>query len=175
MQEAVRSAYADRTGKRISMAPRPMVPESAANAMLGLSRDMAVSEQAALAPAKRKSRRSVGRSRALIAACGAAAGALVAVGVAFFHPGYGGAADGAAGIVQTPAAVSPPVTLPRSMVVDERSSSSPEVAATDAHAASAVGAPKGSAAPKASTKPGCATPFVIDPVTHIKHWKLDCL
>jgi serine/threonine-protein kinase len=178
MQEAVRSAYADRTGKRISMAPRPTVPESAANAMLGLSRDMAVSEQPALAPAKPKSRRSAGRSRAIIAACGAAAGALVAVGVAFFHPGYGGPSDGASGIVQTPAAVSPPVTLPRSTVVDERSSPSPEtpaVAATDAHSASTTGAPKGSAAPKASTKPGCATPFVIDPVTHIKHWKLDCL
>jgi eukaryotic-like serine/threonine-protein kinase len=178
MQEAVRSAYTDRTGKRISMAPLPVVPESAANAMLGLSRDMAVSDQAALAPAKRRGRRTGGRSRAVVAVCGAAAGALVAVGVAFFRPGYGAESDGAAGIVQTPAAVSPAVTLPSSTVVDDRpspSSETPAGAATDAYAAPTTASPKGSAALKASTKPGCATPFVIDPVTHIKHWKLDCL
>jgi serine/threonine-protein kinase len=109
MQEAVRSAYADRTGKRISMAPHPFVPESAANAMLGLSRDMAVSEEVAVAPAKRKGRGSGGRSRAVLAACGAAAGALVAVGIAFFRPGYGSASDGPGGIAQAPAAASPAV------------------------------------------------------------------
>jgi serine/threonine-protein kinase len=174
MQEAVRSAYTDRTGKRMSMAPPPVVPESAANGMLGLSRDMGVSEQAALAPAKRNGRRS-GRSRAVVAACGAAAGALVAIAIAFLRPGYGSASDGAAGIVQAPAAVSPAVALPRSTAVDDRSPPSPDTPAADAHAASTAGAPRGSAAPKAPTKPGCATPFVIDPVTHIKHWKLDCL
>jgi serine/threonine-protein kinase len=180
MQEAVRSAFTDRTGKRISMAPRPVVPESAANAMLGLSRDMAASEQAALAAPKRKGRRLGGRSRAVVAACGAGAGAIVAIGVAFFHPGYGSASDGAAGIVQAPASVLlPVVALPRSMVVDDRSAlpspEAPAVVPTDLHAASTTAAPKASAAPKTSTKPGCATPFIVDPVTHIKHWKLDCL
>jgi hypothetical protein len=180
MQEAVRSAYADRTGKRISMAPRPVVPEPA-NAMLASSRDTEVSEPAALVAAKRKARKPGGRSRAVVAACSAVVGALV--GVALLRPGYGSASDAAAGTEQAPAAVSAPAAaLPPSTAVDDRTSPSPgtpAVAATDAHAAttpaSTPATPRASAAPKASTKPGCATPFVIDPVTHIKHWKLDCL
>jgi serine/threonine-protein kinase len=179
MQEAVRTAYAERTGKRISMAPRPVVPESATNAMLGLSRDMAVSEQAALAAGKRKARQRGRRSRAVVAACGAGAGVLVGICVLLLRPGYGSVSDGAAGTQEAPAAVSPPAAdLPRSTAVDNRTSPPPEtpaVAATNANAASTTAAPRASAAPKASIKPGCATPFVIDPVTHIKHWKLDCL
>jgi serine/threonine-protein kinase len=180
MQEAVSTAYTDRTGKRISMAPRPVVPDSAANAMLGLSRDMAVSGQAALPAAKGKARPWGDRSRAVVAACGAGAGVLVAIiGVALLRPGYGIASDGAAGTAQAPASASPPAAVPpASTAVDDRTSPPPEtpaVAATNAHTASTTAAPKPPSTPKASTKPGCATPFVIDPVTHIKHWKVDCL
>jgi hypothetical protein len=179
MQEAVRSAYTDRTGKRISMAPRPVVPESTAGAMPGLSRDMAGSEQAAPAAARRRGRQPGGRSRAVVAACGASAGVLVGIGVLLLRPVYGSASDGAAGTPQAPAPASAAVAAsPGSTAVDDRTSPSPgtpAVAATETHAASTTAAPRASAAPKASTKPGCATPFVIDPVTHIKHWKLDCL
>jgi serine/threonine protein kinase len=186
MQEAVRSAYADRTGKRISMAPRPIVPESPTNGMLGLSRDTAVSEPVALAAARRKGRPPRGRSRAFVAACGASAGVLVGIVLLLLRPGYGSASGGAAGTAQPPAAVSTPAAAasPPSTAVDDRTSPSPlpspspatpAAVATDSHAAPSTAAPRASGAQKASTKPGCATPFVIDPVTHIKHWKLDCL
>ena len=178
MQDAVRSAYADRTGRSISMAPRPVVPESAVNATLGLSSDAVASERAARA-AKRKARQPGDRSRAVVAACGATAGVLVAaIGVALLRPAYGSASDGAAGTEQAPAVAAPPAAAsPRGTAVDPTSPppETPAVAAIDTHAASTTAAPKASGAPKTSTKPGCAKPFVVDPVTHIKHWKLDCL
>jgi serine/threonine-protein kinase len=180
MQEAVRNAYTDRTGRRISMAPRPDVPESAANAMLGLSRDMGASEQVAPAVAKMTVDRRGGRTRTVAVACAAGAAALVAIAAALVRPGYSTPTDGAGSAVPAAAAVSPPPTasVTRGTVVDDRSSpphETPAVVPTDAHAASTSAAPRASAAPKASTKPGCATPFVVDPATHIKHWKLDCL
>jgi eukaryotic-like serine/threonine-protein kinase len=179
MQEAIQRAYYDRTGKRISMAPRPAPPEAAASAMLGPSTDIPVSEQAPLAATKWKPGKLGRPSRAVFATCAAGAGLLVAICAALFRPGLGNASNGAVGAEQAPSAMSQPAAaVPRSAVGDDRSLSAretPWVALTAAPAASTTAAPRASAASRASTKPECATPFVIDPVTHIKHWKVDCL
>jgi hypothetical protein len=62
-------------------------------------------------------------------------------------------------------------------VIDQ--SSSPEAIAapaTDMRPASPpAGAPKLSFAHQPTAKTDCSTPFVLDPLTHFKHWKLDCL
>jgi serine/threonine-protein kinase len=170
MQEAVRSAYLDRMGRSISMAPPPFVPDAAANGMLGLSRDMPAAEQAAPAVAKRNVWPR-GRARGVVAvACAAGAGVLVAMGLLFFRPAYSSPMDRAESTVPAPAAASAsPTTTPLRGAVDDHPEP-PPVATTDGHAA-----PKPPVAPRASAKPGCATPFVVDPTTHIKHWKLDCL
>ena len=57
------------------------------------------------------------------------------------------------------------------------SRSEPPVASpTSARAAtSSRGASKAVSTPKLPARDGCAVPFVVDPVTHIKRWKLDCL
>jgi serine/threonine-protein kinase len=179
MQEAVRDAYYDRTGRRMSMAPRPFVPDVAASGDLGLSRD-ALANYAGSPLAKATVEGRWARRGRVATAVAVGAAAIVAIGVALVRPGYSTPARRAGGTAQAIPAVSPPPGASiRSTVVDDPSTSLHEpaaVAPTDARAASTpAGAPKASSAPKASTKPDCSAPFVVDPVTHIKHWKIDCL
>jgi serine/threonine-protein kinase len=183
MQEAVRDAYHDRTGRRMSMAPRPVVPDVAATGDLGLSRD-ALSNYAGSALAKANVEGPWARRAGIAAAVAAGAAAIVAIGIALVRPGYSTPARSTGGTAQATHAVSPPaVASIRSTVVGDPSVSlrePPAVAPTPTYpdgrtASTPAGAPKASSAPKASTKPDCSAPFVVDPVTHIKHWKIDCL
>jgi serine/threonine-protein kinase len=201
MQEAVRCAYRERTGRSLSMAPRPIVPEATAHGLLGLSTDVALSEHAALAVAKPSFdgvvERRRGRPSGVAVVLAAGAVAVVALGVALVRPDYPSAARAAAGAGPAAPARSAAVDAPPPQPSPAPSAAPPAPAspaspaaaasATDAHAAeTAVGAPgtpagtpagttKPSSIPKESTRPSCASPFVVDPVTHIKHWKVDCL
>jgi hypothetical protein len=188
MQEAVRDAYRARTGRRISMAPRPVAADSAANAMLGLSRDMATSERATPGVAKPNAKRSSWWRAGGIAAVAFAAGAaaVVAIAATLVRPVHSSSARGTDVTGQVPPVVSstaerpqtPPSVPARSAAVDEPSAAPPEPpaeAVTEARSAGTAGAAPTAPAPRSSAKPGCATPFVVDPVTHIKHWRVDCL
>jgi hypothetical protein len=177
MQEAVRRAYRARTGRSISMAPKPVVPEAIANSTFG-SGDVASPGQAAPAVAMASVER---RPRGVAMAFAAGAAAVVAIAMAFVHADYWGPARGNGSPPQAPSGVlaPPPAPTSRSTSGEGPSSSPPEpraVAATDLPAApTTTAAVKASSAPKATAKTTCETPFMVDPVTHIKHWRLDCL
>jgi serine/threonine-protein kinase len=174
MQAAVRQAYRDCTGRSISMAPPPIVSASG-----GATRDSSkeMSEHVAPAVATPNVERAWRRSSGVAAAFAAGAATVVAIGLAVVRPGYSSAARTTAGSVQAPTVLSAaPAASNASTVADAPTPPEPPAAATDVRGAgAAVAAQKASAAPKASSKPGCTSPYVVDPVTHIKHWKLDCL
>ncbi len=180
MQTAVRDAYHDRTGKRISMAPRPVVPDLVATDLVS-SRDMLVPGQGSPAVAKPKLEPLWRRKPGVAAPVAAGAAAIIAIGVAFAHPGESKPVHGAADTTRTLLVGAPPAaaTTREAVVVDIPSSSSPappaEAATAALPAAAPAGAPKAPSAPKGPAKSDCATPFVMDPVTHIKHWRVDCL
>jgi serine/threonine-protein kinase len=180
MQAAVRDAYHDRTGRRISMAPRPVVPDVAATGDLVLSRDMASAQRAAAIFAKPTVERQWGRAGGVAAAIAVGVAAVAAISMTLARPGSSHPPHAGAATAQAlPVAPPPPAVASLSPVVDDPSSSRsepPALATADAHAALApVGAPRASSAPKPPARPDCATPFVVDPVTHIKHWRVDCL
>jgi serine/threonine-protein kinase len=187
MQEAVRQAYTERTGRRISMAPRPVVPDAAANPILGLSRDMAPPGPTAQAVARATFGGPRSRTRRIAVAFGATAGVVVGLGVALVRPVLSSPASGTAVAAQSqpqprsvdPATPAQPAPPAGSAVVDGPSLSAvapAPAATTGARSASAsASAPGSAAAPRPASKANCATPYVVDPVTHIKHWKIDCL
>jgi serine/threonine-protein kinase len=179
MQEAVRRAYYDRTGRRISMAPRPMAPDAAANPMLGLSRDRAAPGHTAQAVAKASIGGQRPRTGSIATAFAAAAAVVVAIGFALVRLGPSSPAPSTVVAAQPASAPPQPAPPTRSTVVNEPSSSPAEPlvpSAMGARSASPpVGAPGTAPVPKPAPKENCATPFVVDPVTHIKHWKVDCL
>jgi hypothetical protein len=155
------------------MAPPPAPRPAASNATPVPSSSAGVPEQASPTVARQKPRKL---GVAVLAAFGVGLAALLAVFVVVFRPGGSSSPETAARALQTPTAVVLPPTAALSRSTP--STETPGVLVTDLPPASATGEPaepKPSSAAKASTKPGCATPYVIDPVTHIKHWKLDCL
>ena len=105
--------------------------------------------------------------------------AIVAIGIAIVRPGYSSSAQDAAPSPPSPAVVAPLPAAPTtgSTAIDEPSSPQPLAApTTDVRPASTpAGAPKLSYAHQPTAKADCSTPFVLDPLTHFKHWKLDCL
>jgi serine/threonine-protein kinase len=163
MQEAVRRAYRDRTGRSLSMAPRPIVSEAAAAAAKARVESMAIRR----------------RLLALTFAVVVAVGAVIAM--ALVRPGYsnpqglGAVAPQAPSVVPAP----PPAATGSGTVVLEQLSPLPEprdVAATERPTAPAPArGAQAPAAPKSAAKGNCATPFVVDPLTHIKYWKVGCL
>jgi serine/threonine-protein kinase len=179
MRDAVSDAYRDGTGRRISMAPRPVVPDVSGTGDLVLSRDMSLPEPAAPAVAKATVEWRWGRTGGLAAAVAAGAAAVIAIAVALARPGYSPQARAAASAAQEPSVPSPPAAPAGSPIADVPPSSRsepPPVAASVVHAASAPAvAQKAPSAPKPPAKPDCSTPFVVDPATHIKHWRIDCL
>jgi serine/threonine-protein kinase len=179
MQEAVRSAYRDRTGMSISTAPRPSIPDAVVHAKFGPSRDMAAPPtEPSVAKDITESTRMRQRRFALTFAVVVAA--VFGIGMALVRPGYSSP--------QRPVALTPPApfvllaspsvaTGSSTVVVEQASAPEPPVVARTEPliAPTSAGAPKAAAASKPATKGSCATPFVIDPITHIKHWKVDCL
>jgi len=132
MRAAVRRAYLERTGKPITMAPRPIVADAIANRMIGSSRPMEELAPAAPGVATESVERVGSRPRRVAMAFAVGVGAIVAIGIAVIHPGYSSSARDAAVSPQLPAVVTPPPAAPiaRSTVIDP--SSSPEAIAPPA-------------------------------------------
>jgi serine/threonine-protein kinase len=162
MQEAIRHAYYDRAGSPIATAPPPYVPDAVASPMGGSETDTSVSEGMSPAIAKAVDRTS-GSWKRLVAAVAVSALGVVAIAVARARSGDPGPTRGAT------------ACAPEPLTMQEVPAPSASLVAPDLHAASPVGTAKTQSTTTASAKPGCATPFVIDPTTHIKHWKLECL
>jgi serine/threonine-protein kinase len=198
MQESVRHAYHDRTGASIATAPRLTVPESVENRTLPAHDALSRGLPTTVRPVARASTRLFGdrpRSVQALAAAGLL-GAVVAVVVAFSGGGKSRSGNGRVlapaaseeALPSGPAGVqSAAVVLPASAepVIAETSVELlpplPEVAATDLPSAAPVptqppvapGAKPSSAAP--AGKANCSPPFVINPVTGKKNWKVECL
>jgi eukaryotic-like serine/threonine-protein kinase len=204
MQESVRHAYHDRTGASIATAPRLTVPESVENRTLpghdALSRGLPTTVR----PVARASSRFLGdRSRSLraLAAVGALAG-IVAVGVALTGSGRGRPSPASAarppGMQEVPmvpsgattvpvaSATTAPSPLPTAAVPGtgesagtetsaESLSPLPEVAATDLPSATPPPTPSAGAKPPSAGKASCNPPYVINPTTGKKNWKVECL
>jgi hypothetical protein len=179
MREAVRRAYLDRTGKPITMAPRPIVADAIANRMLGSSREMGARALAAPGVATENVEWMGSRPRRVAMAFAAGVAAIVAIGIAIVRPGSSSSAQDAAPSPPLPAVVAPLPAAPTTVgtAIDQPSSPQPlAVPTTDVRPASPpTGAPKLSYAHQPTAKADCSTPFVLDPLTHFKHWKLDCL
>ena len=179
MREAVRRAYLDRTGKPITMAPRPIVADAIANRMVGSSREMGERALAAPGVATENVAWMGSRPKRVVMAFAAGVAAIVAIGIAIVRPGYSSSAQDAAPSLRSPAVVAPLPADPTtgSTAMDQPSSPQPLAAPpTDVRPAPPpAGAPKLSYAHQPTAKADCSTPFVLDPLTHFKHWKLDCL
>jgi eukaryotic-like serine/threonine-protein kinase len=186
MQEAARYAYLDRTGRQISMAPRPVIPEKTSNPRLAFV-------GGAVSPAPTMPAPNVegggARRRRAAAAFGAATAVLLSVAVVLARHGNSSRSPDVPPVTQSSPAVptlpsaSPSGSSTASSTTESKveegppSRSEPPVASpTSARAAtSSRGASKAVSAPKLPARDGCAVPFVVDPATHIKRWKLDCL
>ncbi len=204
MQESVRHAYHDRTGASIATAPRLTVPESVENRTLPGHDPLGRGLPTTVRPVARASSRFLGdkpRSVRALAAVGLL-GAVVAVTVALGLAGRTRTGTDATARVARENASQAPSASPSSILSPTPAASGssptplaasssgepavaepgvdslpplPEVAATDLP--SAVPAPAQSA-PPAGTKTGkvnCNPPYVINPTTGKKNWKVDCL
>jgi hypothetical protein len=117
-------------------------------------------------------------------AFGAATAVLVIVAVVLVRHGHSSRSPDVPPVTQSsPAIPTLPAASPGGSTTESRveegppSRSEPPVAspASARAATSSRGASKAVSTPKPPARDGCAVPFVVDPVTHIKHWKLDCL
>jgi hypothetical protein len=199
MQEAVRHAYHDRTGASIATAPRLTVPESVENRTLPSHDALSRGLPTTVRPVARASSRFLGDRRRSMRALAAAValGCVVAIGVAL--SGLGRARQGAAGATRAPtnlelsptasgglpmvgassvpSAGAPSVgESPGTESSAESLSPLPEIAATDLPSAAPAPSPSGAAKPGAGAgKASCNPPYVINPVTGKKNWKVECL
>ena len=178
MQDAVRDAYRERTGRPISVAPRAEIPQTAASRDLAVSRDMLAATLTTLPAAKTSVWGKANRARGPTALLTAGL-AVVAIGVALVRPGSSSSSPGVPDAAQAPPAVmAPPMAPPAGTGLVDKESQSPPETPPQAKSPSVPATPGGAAkAPyvrKAASK-DCGTPFEIDPITHIKHWKLECL
>jgi serine/threonine-protein kinase len=199
MQESVRHAYHARTGASIATAPRLTVPESVENRTLPAHDALSRGLPTTVRPVARASTRFLGDKPRSVQALAAAGVVAATVGVVVAVSGLVRARSTpermpapAASEEAPQGAIPPPVTIPPVVVpaaaepgVAETTVESlpplPEVAATDLPSA----APPPTAPPAAAgAKPlgsgpagkgNCSPPYVINPATGKKNWKVECL
>jgi serine/threonine-protein kinase len=201
MQEAVRRAYHERTGVSIATAPPLTVPESVENRTLPAYDPSSRGLPTTVRPVAGTANRFFADKRRSLWAVAAAGGVVAVTFVAVAlsggeraqpsakEPSSAAAVPAATAAVvpaastavaAPPAAPSATVEPPSDTHAAERSLSPlPEVAATDLPSAvpppsqsPPVGAAK---APSAATKANCNPPYVLNPATGKKNWKVECL
>jgi serine/threonine-protein kinase len=197
MQESVRHAYHARTGTSIATAPRLTVPESVENRTIPAHDPLSRGLPTTVRPVARASSRFLGDKPRSVQALAAAGLLAAAVAVVVAVSGVGRTRSGTARSPlpaasdetpqPTPALPSAAVVVPASEdpgTAETRVESLPplpEVAATDlpsaAPAPAQPPAPPGAKAP--ATAPAgrakCSPPYVINPATGKKNWKVECL
>jgi serine/threonine-protein kinase len=201
MQEAVRHAYHDRTGASIATAPRLTVPESVENRTLPSHDALSRGLPTTVRPVARASSRFLGDRRRSMRALAAGLGLVCVVALGVALSGLGRARQGAGSAGRPPAipelssaapgsatnpvasAPSPPPAAAQNIGESAGSESSaealsplPEVAATDLPSAAPPPAPSGPTKPgSGGGKASCNPPYVINPATGKKNWKVECL
>jgi serine/threonine-protein kinase len=199
MQERVRAAYNDRFSVPIATAPRLTVPEDVPNRTLPsdaaphvhvrtpTTGQPVVGGQSS-AGGVRVARR-VPVFLLVLAAIGSVGVAVVGVTLFVSATRHFGRRDTAASSATPPTSLAPPSTsgtagatelaplIPTSAPSASTSgvTAQPNVKPTATPTGARTPLPAPSAAPTASTKPSCNQPFVIDPKTGKKTWKVECL
>ncbi len=175
MQDALRRAYLDRNGARISTAPKLTVPPSVPN------RTRPTAGGALL-------RRRLPALAAIVLGGAAAVGLVVAVvsaAVAHHEESASQAASASASVQATTAIASPPSASQSPLPPEVSATDLPSAAATSSHPAPpAVPTtrpvpppppnPPPVPGPPPAPKADCTPPYVVDSTGH-KHWKIQCL
>ncbi|HEV3191346.1 MAG TPA: protein kinase [Polyangiaceae bacterium] len=182
MQEAVRRAYYDHNGRPITSAPKLAVSQTPVNRSADRSQAIPAPKQATtLLRVARTGLGQVWKRRTLIALA-AAAGvvALVAIGIAIARPGHSSAAQSRGPSAPVPSVTFTPVAATTGKTIGTPSTPSEPPAVTVTSLPPAPTAPRATPKPPTAVtappaKSACSPPFVFDPSTHVKHWKLDCL
>lgn len=173
MQERVRAAYHDRFHVPITTAPRLTVPESVPDRVALISTRAPTTGQAVTRTAS-----VVLRNPVAIAVVGAAIVLVMFVGVVgilITKAGHGDKAGATRPVeTQTPTPTVSVVPLTPLEVSPPSSASEDHIAASGT---ASTPPRKSQPSPTSPTKvkPACDPPFVIDPVTAKKTWKVDCL
>jgi serine/threonine-protein kinase len=200
MQESVRHAYHDRTGVSIATAPRLTVPESVENRTMPSHDALSRGLPTTVRPVARASSRFLGDRRRSMRALAAALAVSSVVAVGIVLTGVGRGRQGAESAARPPAAQEIPPRASASATVPMASAPSvpaavapsigesagaessaeslsplPEVAATDLPSAAPAPAPSVGSKPSGAGKAGCNPPYVINPATGKKNWKVECL
>jgi serine/threonine-protein kinase len=205
MQEGVRRAYHDRHGKPITTAPRMTVPESVPNRTLSGAVPDALPKQPTTARPVASSLASLKlltlsspRQRRVAATAAGAVFVMAGVGWALSagrhgEPTAASSSASAGAIGPSPATANvepgpPPPTAAAPQAPDDRPPAAvvpavvpaPRAALTESP--SAAPKPTPAVAPHAATepippagKPNCNPPYMIDPATGKKHFKVECL
>ena len=200
MQEAVRRAYHDRHGSSLDAAPRLTVPESVENRTVppthGLSRGLPTTVRPVARATMRRLLSHNLRSARGIKAAGLLVAAVVVLGilvVRVFGSSQGTPEPAATRATGPRVLAPPPFTAPDVSVTTSDSNadaapavSLPEVAATDLP--SVAPAPRrappawsprpvvtAAGSPPPASRANCSPPYVINPATGKKSWKVQCL
>jgi serine/threonine-protein kinase len=159
MREAIGLAYHDRNDRPITTAPKLVVPDAVPNRTIG--RPIATILQWIRT-----------RSRRVVLTFAAGAAGVVAIGIGVIvRADHSSRAPSPARPISGSAAVDMASAPPAQSVV--RAADLPVAPIQRAELKPAPKAPVPATGPPA--KASCDPPFVIDPLTHLKHWKVACL